>query len=280
MKVFTDPEKLRKWALSRRAAGKKIGLVPTMGYLHEGHLSLVKMAKEKGADDVVVSVFVNPIQFGPKEDLAKYPRSEKADIEKCKKAKVAAVFCPSPDDMYCKDHSIYTTETELSKVLCGQRRPGHFRGVCTVLCKLFNIVGPDFAVFGQKDFQQAVIVKRMVRDMNYGIDIFVAPIVRDASGLALSSRNAYLPKSSYNDALALYKALCLAKEEVKRDVSVKWAPFRVTLIRLLRASHLNVDYVEAVDPETLRPVEKLRKGVQVLIAAYCSGTRLIDNMLM
>jgi len=280
MKTFTEPEKLRKWAEGRRAAGKKIALVPTMGYLHEGHLSLIALAKSKGADEIVVSVFVNPIQFGPKEDYAKYPRDEKADLAKCKKAGATAVFFPTPANMYAKDHSAYVTETELGKTLCGARRPGHFRGVCTVVAKLFNLAQPHFAIFGQKDFQQAAIVRRMARDLSFGVKIFVAPIVREPSGLARSSRNVYLPEEGRVSALALSKALFDAKAEVKREISFPWAPYRTQIVRALRAANLNVDYVEAVDPETLKPADTLKRGVVVLLAAYCCGTRLIDNMVM
>ena len=186
MKIFRAPAKLGKWCRAKALEGKRIALVPTMGYLHEGHLSLIAAAKKKKADEIVVSVFVNPVQFGPNEDYAKYPRDEKADLAKCRAAGATAVFLPTPDDMYAKDHSVYVDETALSKGLCGARRPGHFRGVCTVVAKLFNIVRPDFAVFGQKDFQQVQVVKRMVRDLDFGIDIVVAPIVREKTGLAKS----------------------------------------------------------------------------------------------
>ncbi|MBR2066372.1 MAG: pantoate--beta-alanine ligase, partial [Kiritimatiellae bacterium] len=192
MKIFRNPAGMQKWAKARRRAGAKIALVPTMGYLHEGHLSLIAKAKARGADEIVVSVFVNPVQFGPNEDYAAYPRDEKADLAKCRAAGATAVFFPTPANMYLDGHSTYVVEERLSQGLCGARRPGHFRGVCTVVAKLFNLVSPDFAVFGQKDYQQAQVIKRMVRDLNFGIEIIVAPIIREPSGLARSSRNTYL----------------------------------------------------------------------------------------
>ena len=179
MKTFNDPRKLQRWAKAQRLASRKIALVPTMGALHEGHLSLIAAAKRKGADEIVVSVFVNPTQFGPKEDYAQYPRDHKADAAKCRAAGATAIFFPTPENMYAKDHSVWMVEDgALSGCLCGARRPGHFRGVCTVVAKLFNLAHPNFAVFGQKDFQQATIIRRMVRDMNFDLEIVVAPVVR------------------------------------------------------------------------------------------------------
>ncbi len=281
MKTFTEPDKLQKWADGRRKAGSKIALVPTMGYLHEGHLSLIAAAKKKGAEEIVVSIFVNPIQFGPREDYAKYPRDEKADLAKCKKAGATAVFFPTPANMYAKNHSAYVSELELGKPLCGARRPGHFRGVCTVVAKLFNLVRPHFAVFGQKDYQQQAIIRRMVRDLNFDVKIITAPIVREASGLALSSRNVYLTDEERHRALALSRSLKAAACDLKLDGVIDWKPYRTRMVRLLRKSKLNVDYVEAVDPETLAPVTRLVHGKAViLLAVYCGSTRLIDNAIL
>ena len=281
MKTFTEPDKLQKWAEGRRMAGRKIALVPTMGYLHEGHLSLIAAARKKGAEEIVVSIFVNPIQFGPREDFAKYPRDEKADLEKCKKAGATAVFFPTPANMYMKNHSVYMSENELGKSLCGARRPGHFRGVCTVVAKLFNLVHPHYAIFGQKDYQQQAIIRRMVRDMNFDVKIVIVPIVRESSGLALSSRNVYLTDEQRYQALALSRSLKAAQRDVKLEGVVDLKPYRTRMVRVLRRSKLNVDYVEAVDPETLVPVSRLSHGKAViLLAAYCGGTRLIDNALM
>ena len=215
MLVFNEPQELQQWALQKRMAGTKIALVPTMGYLHEGHLSLIAEAK-KHADLVVVSIFVNPVQFGPNEDFDKYPRDEKRDLERCEQAGAAAVFLPTPQNMYAPDASIYVVEEQLGKSLCGARRPGHFRGVCTVVSKLFNLAQPTVAVFGQKDYQQAMIIRRMVRDLNFPLEIVVAPIVREADGLAKSSRNVYLSADERQRALGLSRALKLAKETVAK----------------------------------------------------------------
>ena len=280
MKTFNDPRKLQRWALAQRMAGRKVALVPTMGALHEGHLSLIAAAKRKGADEIVVSVFVNPTQFGPKEDYAQYPRDHKADAAKCRDAGATAIFFPTPENMYAPDHSVWMVEDgALSGSLCGARRPGHFRGVCTVVAKLFNIVHPNFAVFGQKDFQQATIIRRMVRDMNFDLEIVVAPIVREKSGLALSSRNAYLSDAERESALALSRALQKLKKLAAEGPRPWKALQRETWIALDRAG-LRTDYVEAVNADTLAPVRKLEKGVVVLLAAYAGKTRLIDNAVM
>ena len=280
MKTFNDPRKLQRWAKAQRLAGKKIALVPTMGALHEGHLSLIAAAKKRGADEIVVSVFVNPTQFGPKEDYAQYPRDHKADAAKCRAAGATAIFFPTPENMYAKDHSVWMVEDgALSGCLCGARRPGHFRGVCTVVAKLFNLAHPNFAVFGQKDFQQATIIRRMVRDMNFDLEIVVAPIVREKSGLALSSRNAYLSDAERESALALSRALQKLKKLAAEGPRPWKALQRETWIALDRAG-LRTDYVEAVNADTLAPVRKLDKGVVVLLAAYAGKTRLIDNAVM
>ncbi len=280
MKTFTEPKKLQKWCAARRMAGKKIALVPTMGYLHEGHLSLIEAAKKNGADEIVVSVFVNPVQFCPGEDYEKYPRDEKADLAKCRKAGATAIFFPTPANMYLDAHSVYVNEEQLSKGLCGARRPGHFRGVCTVVAKLFNLVHPHFAVFGQKDFQQETIIRRMVRDLNFDLDILVAPIVREPSGLARSSRNTYLSDDEKARALALSQSLFAAQAEVKAKKSIAWKGYQTKIAKKLEAAGLKVDYVEAVDGETLEPVKKLEPGVAILLAVYCGKTRLIDNAVM
>lgn len=270
MKIFKEPKKLQNWCRARRLAGKKIALVPTMGYLHEGHLSLIKAAKRKGADEIVVSVFVNPVQFCPGEDYEKYPRDEKADLAKCKAAGATAVFFPTPANMYLDRHSVYVNEEDLSKGLCGARRPGHFRGVCTVVAKLFNLAHPNFAVFGQKDYQQAQIIKRMVRDLNFDLEIVVAPIVREPNGLARSSRNTYLNEKEKEMALAISKGLG------GLGCSGGLAGLRKSLAK----AGLKVDYVECVDAETLEPRKQVKKGCCVLVAAYAGKTRLIDNRVI
>lgn len=280
MKTFKEPGKLQKWCAARRMEGRKVALVPTMGYLHEGHLSLIETAKRRGADEIVVSVFVNPVQFGPNEDYAKYPRDEKADLAKCRAAGATAVFFPTPENMYLDAHSVYVNEEALSSGLCGARRPGHFRGVCTVVAKLFNLVHPHFAVFGQKDFQQAAVIRRMVRDLNFDIDVVVAPIVREPTGLARSSRNTYLSDDERRRALALSQSLLAARADVAEKGKVRWAAEKAKIVRGLEKADLKVDYVEAVDAETLEPVKALEKGAVVLLAVYCGKTRLIDNMVM
>lgn len=280
MKIFREASKLQKWCLSRKAKGAKIALVPTMGYLHEGHLSLIAAAKKKGADEIVVSVFVNPVQFGPNEDYATYPRDEKSDLAKCRKAGATAVFLPAPEDLYLGHHSVYVVEEELSKGLCGARRPGHFRGVCTVVAKLFNIAQPAFAVFGQKDFQQATIIKRMVRDLNFPVEIVVSPIVREDTGLAKSSRNTYLSPEEKEMALALSASLAEASGRVAAKGRIPWKAERTRIEKRLAAAGLKVDYVEAVDSETLEGVKTLKPGVAVLLAAFAGKTRLIDNCVI
>ena len=270
MRTFTEPKKLQKWCRAQKLAGRKIALVPTMGYLHEGHLSLIAKAKAKGADEIVVSVFVNPVQFCPGEDYEKYPRDEKADLAKCRAAGATAVFIPTPQNMYLDRHSVYVNEEDLSKGLCGARRPGHFRGVCTVVAKLFNLTHPDFAVFGQKDYQQVQVIRRMVRDLNFDLDIVMAAIVREPSGLARSSRNTYLSAAEKENALAISRGLKAMKPGARLS----------SLAASLKSAGLRVDYVECVDAETLEPRKKVAKGCCVLVAAYDGKTRLIDYILI
>lgn len=272
MKIFREPLKLQKWAKARKLAGAKIALVPTMGYLHEGHLSLIAKAKAKGADEIVVSVFVNPVQFCPGEDYEKYPRDEKADLAKCRAAGATAVFFPTPASMYLPSHSVYVNEDDLSKGLCGARRPGHFRGVCTVVAKLFNLAHPDFAVFGQKDYQQTQVIRRMVRDLNFDLQVVVAPIVREPSGLARSSRNTYLTDDEKAKALAISRTLKAVKTGLVKTTEAA--------AKAIAKAGLKVDYVACVDAETLEPRKRIAKGCCVLVAAYCGKTRLIDNLVV
>jgi len=233
-------------------------------------MSLIEAARRKGADEIIVSVFVNPVQFCPGEDYDRYPRDHRADAAKCRKAGATAIFFPTPENMYLDRHSVYVNEEDLSKGLCGARRPGHFRGVCTVVAKLFNLAHPNFAVFGQKDYQQAQVIRRMVRDLNFDLDIVVAPIVREPSGLARSSRNAYLSAEEKAKALAISKGLLSLTPNSRLS----------TLNARLEAAGLVVDYVECVDAETLEPRKKIARGCCVLVAAYCGKTRLIDNRVI
>jgi pantoate--beta-alanine ligase len=252
-------------------------LVPTMGALHEAHGELIRIAHKHTGDDgeVVVSIFVNPLQFEPGSDYERYPRPENADEEFCRNAGVDLLFRPSVTEMYAADRSVFVDESSLSNVLEGKSRPGHFRGVCTVVAKLFNILSPDAAVFGEKDFQQLVIVRRMVRDLNFKIDIIAAPTVREEDGLAYSSRNRYLNLQERKQATVLPKALVAAANAGKksaRDV--------VDLARKMisEAPLARIDYVELVDAETLQPVETARTNSLLALAVFFGKTRLIDNI--
>jgi pantoate--beta-alanine ligase len=278
MLVIETAQELQAWALAQRAAGLRIGLVPTMGYLHAGHLSLIAAAKKR-SDAVAVSIFVNPVQFGPNEDFEKYPRDEERDLALCREAGASVVFLPTVSAMYAPDASVYVTEERLGNGLCGARRPGHFRGVCTVVAKLFNIAQPHVAVFGQKDYQQAAVIRRMVRDLNFPIEIVVAPTLREADGLALSSRNVYLVGDERQRALGLSRALALAAESVASG-PCDAGSLRQRMGAVLEAQALKIDYVELVDAETLEPVAEARRGDVALIAATCGKTRLIDNRVL
>lgn len=279
MLTITTPTDLQTWALERRAAGRRIGCVPTMGCLHEGHLSLVTEAQAR-TDEVVVTIFVNPTQFGPSEDFSRYPRTLERDLDLCRAAGVQAVFLPQTPDMYAPDHSVYVVEEQLGSGLCGAARPGHFRGVCTVVAKLFNLALPHVAVFGQKDYQQAAIIRRMVRDLNFPVAIVVAPIVREADGLAMSSRNRYLSADERVRALGLSRALQQAQEACAAGETDAAALCRRLRETLAGTYNLRVDYVSAVDGETLAPAPRLRPGVVIAIAAFAGNTRLIDNAVM
>jgi len=258
---------------------KTIGFVPTMGFLHEGHLSLVKRAREEN-DIVVVSIFVNPTQFGPNEDYESYPRDFERDVKLLKELNVDVVFHPPVEEMYPKDFSTYVEETKLSRYLCGKSRPGHFRGVCTIVTKLFNIVHPTRAYFGQKDAQQFRVIKRMVRDLNMDVELVECPIVREHDGLAMSSRNIYLSDDERVQALALYNSLKLAENLIKsgeRDAGVVKSAMKEFLSRY---DKVKIDYVEIVDEETLEPVKHIEGKVIVAIACWVGKARLIDNVIV
>jgi len=277
MKIIRDPKRMQAQAAAWRAEGKRIGLVPTMGYLHAGHLSLVRLAAAR-ADVVVVSIFVNPTQFGPREDLNRYPRDFVRDRSNCRGAGVDAIFYPAAAAMYPPDYSVYVNEERLSAGLCGARRPGHFRGVCTVVAKLFNLVSPHVAVFGEKDAQQLRVLRRMTRDLNFPIEIVAGPIAREPDGLALSSRNTYLTPAQRRAAPELRRAL----EETAARYSAgerSAARLRAALRRrLARIPGARVDYVELVDDATLRPVRRVEKPALVALAVWFGKTRLIDNL--
>jgi len=275
MKIITTPSEMQAWSRERLIAGERIACVPTMGYLDEGHLSLVRRART-AADRVVLTLFVNPTQFGPGEDYAIYPRDPGRDRALCEAEGVDVIFMPTAAEMYAPDASTAVVEEALSRRLCGASRPGHFRGVCTVVSKLFNCVRPDVAVFGQKDAQQALVIKRMVRDLNFPIEIIVAPIVREPDGLALSSRNVRLSAEERKSALGLSRALGMAREAFARGERDA-ATVRRRIEEELAASGLRTDYVEIVDTGTMEPVAQLAPGVLVALAAFAGQTRLIDN---
>jgi pantoate--beta-alanine ligase len=279
MEIIHTPETMQEYALDVKRQGRSIGFVPTMGFLHEGHLSLMRMAREN-CDVLVVSIFINPAQFGPNEDLAAYPRDFKHDGALCDQEGVDVVFYPEPDNMYASDASVWVEEKSLSGVLCGVSRPGHFRGVCTVVAKLFNIVQPDLAVFGEKDAQQLRIIERMVRDLNFPVRIIRGPIVREPDGLAMSSRNKYLTGPQRTDALCLQQALGLAKKLVRngeRSADV----IREAMYGLIGGiPGVSVDYIELMDDEKLAPVERLEGTALVALAANIGTIRLIDNAII
>jgi pantoate--beta-alanine ligase len=279
MQIIHTPEKMQEYALDVKRQGRSIGFVPTMGFLHEGHLSLMRMAREK-CDVLVVSIFVNPAQFGPDEDLDAYPRDFERDEELCDQEGVDIVFYPESDTMYTSDASVWVDEESLSNRLCGTSRPGHFRGVCTVVTKLFNIVQPDLAVFGEKDAQQLRIIERMVRDLNVPVQIIRGPIVREPDGLAMSSRNKYLSGTQRTDALCLQHALGLAKEQVCHGERTVAAIRRAMCDLIDKVPGASVDYIEFVDDEKLESVERLEGSTLVALAVKIGTIRLIDNAII
>ena len=278
MKIVGTVKEVREQVKEWKKQGLSVGFVPTMGYLHEGHKSLMDAAR-KGNDKVVVSIFVNPMQFGPTEDLATYPRDLNHDAALCESAGVDLIFHPEAEEMYEKDFCSFVDMTGLTEGLCGKTRPIHFRGVCTVVNKLFNIVTPDHAYFGQKDGQQLAVIKRMVRDLNMDIEIVGCPIVREEDGLAKSSRKTYLSSDERKAALILSKTVALGKELAKTEKDAN---------KVVEAMKKNIeteplakiDYVEAVDALSMAPVEKLEGTCMLAMAVYIGKTRLIDNTLI
>ncbi len=279
MKICKTIEEMRSASRDTRREGKRFGFVPTMGALHEGHLSLVRAAKAK-SDVVAVSIFVNPLQFGPTEDLAKYPRSFERDRELLEKEAVDIVFAPQPEEMYPQGGVTYVTVEGLSEKLCGRSRPGHFRGVTTVVAKLFHIVEPDLAFFGQKDAAQATIIRRMVRDLNLPVEIVVCPIVREPGGLAMSSRNVYLSPEERKAALVLSRSLTETKDRFDQGERNARKLIAAGKQVMAQESRVRLDYFEMVDPDTLDPVLEVTRSALVAIAALVGNTRLIDNILL
>ncbi|MCI8810710.1 MAG: pantoate--beta-alanine ligase [Oscillibacter sp.] len=280
MIVAKTIREVREHVAQWKREGYTVGLVPTMGYLHEGHASLVDRAR-KTCGKVVASDFVNPTQFGPNEDLEAYPRDFSRDCALLEEHGCDLVFYPSVEEMYAPNAATYVEIlSEMPKQLCGKTRPIHFRGVCTVVSKLFNIVQPDYAFFGQKDAQQLAIIRRIARDLSYGIEIIGCPIVREADGLAKSSRNTYLSPAERQAALVLSKAVFLGQEMVEKGIRDAKELLAAMTAVITAEPQARIDYVSAVDGETMQPVEEVRDGVLVAMAVYIGKTRLIDNFIV
>jgi pantoate--beta-alanine ligase len=279
MKVAKTIKSVRKLVQAAHSRGKKIGFVPTMGALHIGHISLIEKARQQ-TDFVVVSIFVNPTQFGPSEDFKKYPRPLKKDLAICRKAGVDVVFAPTAEQIYSGENLTWVNVEKLIEPLCGRFRPGHFRGVTTVCAKLFNIVVPDIAFFGQKDAQQAIIIKRMVADLNMPLKIFVCPTIRESSGLAVSSRNQYLTARQKKEAALVYKSLQKCRELIEDGVSdSKTITNRMRKV-LKQAPSIKIEYISIVDAETLQEPVRIAEKVLIATAVKIGSTRLIDNILL
>ena len=279
MQIINSPLEMQQTAQALRAAGKRLGCVPTMGFLHAGHLSLVALARAR-SDVVFLTLFVNPTQFGPKEDLAKYPRNFERDAALCREAGVDILFAPEARTMYAPDASIYVVEEKLSRGLCGASRPGHFRGVCTVVAKLFNLCLPHVAVFGAKDAQQLRIIRRMTRDLDFPIEIVAGPTIREPDGLAMSSRNVYLSAEERQQALVLKCALDAATR-LFRSGERAAAPLKTSMEKIIaQAPAAKIDYITIVDDESLEPVERLEKPALLALAVFVGKTRLIDNAVL
>ncbi len=278
MQIIKTIDELRQIVKGWRKEGHSLGLVPTMGYLHDGHKSLIVKAVSEN-DKVVVSDFVNPTQFGANEDLSSYPRDIVRDAAICEEAGADVVFHPEPEEMYYPDSSTFVDMDRLTKDLCGKTRPTHFRGVCTVVSKLFHIVTPDRAYFGQKDAQQLAVIRRMVRDLDFGIEIVGCPIVREADGLAMSSRNTYLSAEERKAALILHKSLELG-ERMIQEGETDAAKVKDAIVTKMGTEPLaKIDYVELVDVETLEPVDTIKGQILAATAVYIGKTRLIDNFV-
>ncbi len=277
MRIIAGIDDMRAACRQVRAEGKRLGLVPTMGALHDGHLSLVRAARST-CDLVAVSIFVNPLQFGPNEDFAKYPRDLEHDRQLLGQENVDLLFTPSAEEMYPAGNSTYVTVEGLSDRLCGRSRPGHFRGVTTVVSKLFHIIGPDASFFGQKDAAQAAIIRRMVRDLHFDVQIVVCPTVRERDGLAMSSRNRYLDPPQRKSGAVLYRAL--TRIQTLADRGERRGEALITAGKGVIGEELGVrlDYLEVVDPDTLEPLQDVSRGALVAVAAFVDGVRLIDNI--
>lgn len=279
MQIIETVSAMRDWSERERRADQRIALVPTMGFLHEGHLSLVRDGK-KHADRVVVSIFVNPTQFGPAEDFAAYPRDFERDCRLLEKEQIDAVFHPTLGAMYPDGAETYVEVEKLSLPLCGAMRPGHFRGVATAVAKLFNIVGPDVAIFGEKDYQQLQVIRRMVRDLSLEVEIVGHRIVREPDGLAMSSRNAYLTPDERRAALCLSRSLCKAERLVRRGETSAQSLVSFVRTELAQEPLANPEYVKLCDPETLIDIETLDRSALLALAVRFGKARLIDNRVL
>jgi pantoate--beta-alanine ligase len=277
MKIISDPGRMQRLCRSLKRNGSTIGFVPTMGALHEGHLSLIRRSKKENRF-TCVSIFVNPAQFGPSEDFARYPRPRRVDTALCKKENVDFLFAPGVKQMYGENFRAYIEVKGLGDVLCGASRRGHFRGVATVVAKLFNIIQPDTAYFGQKDFQQTVVLRRMAADLNFPVQIRVLPTIREKQGLAKSSRNSYLSAEERSDALVLSRALAMAAKMVKAGERGSGVIIRRMKQMIRSCRRVNLEYLEIVDTETLAPVKAIAGCAAVVVAARVGATRLIDNI--
>ncbi|MCS7254761.1 MAG: pantoate--beta-alanine ligase [Armatimonadota bacterium] len=279
MKVVTSVSEMQSCAMRLRMENKVIGFVPTMGYFHEGHLSLMRRARSE-CDVVIVSIFVNPIQFSPGEDYERYPRDVERDLKMAEDVGVDIIFHPSVEEMYPEGYATYVHVERLTEGLCGAHRPGHFLGVTTVVAKLFNIVMPHKAYFGEKDYQQLMVIKRMVKDLNFPVEIVSCPTVREKDGLAMSSRNVYLQPEERQAALSLSRGLMAAKEMFERGERDANALKRLVEECMRSSKLVRPQYIEVVDAETLEPVERIERDAVIAVAAFVGKARLIDNVIL
>jgi pantoate--beta-alanine ligase len=279
MEVITSIEEIQEIALRFEKEGKKIGFVPTMGYLHDGHLSLIDLIRER-SNILILSIFVNPTQFAAGEDLEKYPRDMERDLALCRERKVDYIFAPQTDDIYPEGASTYVSEEGVSQGLCGETRPTHFKGVTTICAKLFNLVRPAYVALGQKDAQQVVVLKRMIRDLHFPIEVVIGPTLREPDGLAMSSRNSYLNDRQRQDALLIHQALLAGKRLVDEKGIRNVDRVKAELMTVLRSgSFVRINYAEVVDRENMKPEKEIELGRSMLvIAVWVDNIRLIDNM--
>lgn len=278
MEIFKEIDAYRAWR-SSRPPSETVGFVPTMGALHQGHLKLVETSRESTTHSVV-SIFVNPLQFGPSEDFSRYPRPFEEDVRLCTEAGVSALFIPDAAHFYATDHSTYCEVQGLDQHLCGATRPGHFRGVCTVVVKLFNIIQPHMTFFGQKDIQQALILKKMTRDLSLNLDFRIVPTVREDSGLALSSRNHYLSPDEKNAARSLFQGLAKAHAAFVKGEKSSSNLIAIVEQEILASSPTRIDYIQIVSQHLLQPVDSIQVPSVMAVAVYYGKTRLIDNFLV